>query len=225
MQQCEHGTKVHPAAGCDRNATMMARLRLVLTACALAAVSCATAGDRLRRRGIIVGYPSNWHVRLRAPAQEVPAAALGLTDDRAVTPGELWLVVGSVTYPIIKAAGATTMRLVTPAEIGRELGEYDERPSYALGGDYRAGTWFTGDVRIAIVAAEALRPLIRASVGPGTEHTLRIHLVAPSECSPATPDEFRIDGIDARDRDGTATVYAGPFRIVLTVDAGYCVLL
>src|SRR5262249_32175795 len=67
-----------------------------------------SSGDREGRTG--------WVLSLYVAAQEVPQRELGLPDDVSVGPGDLWVSIGSVAYPLVTAR-PDTLAVVSPALI------------------------------------------------------------------------------------------------------------
>ncbi len=197
----------------------------------------------LSERGIIPGHPGNWHVFVGARPQQIPASALGVPVELRVPPGQLWLLVGEVTYPLVKDAGASEVQLLSPAveaavkdpgsteEIG--LGRHHEHMAHALGSDHVPGTWFTGSIPVTVLAAPPLRASLQGGMAVGKVSTqLHIELVARQSCSPATPEDLTVradpcflqpkDCDSAVVRKGAGPMALGPFQLDLAVSVGAC---
>jgi len=196
----------------------------------------------LAERGIIPGQPGNWNLVVGALTQQVPASSLGIPLEADVRPGQLWLLVGDVMYPLIKDAGAPDVRLLSPAvEAGRaaslyelSTGRHHARMSQALGGGHRDGTWFTESVRVRVLGDSTVLGSLPGSA-KSLETDLDVSVVAEHDCAPATPDVVTVDGdpcflgaqscrgVVARRSDERFRI--GPFQFDVSIKVGECVEL
>jgi hypothetical protein len=152
----------------------------------------------------------------------------------------LWLILGSVTYPLVKQADSSDVELLSPAKSLPKMdlslqippGFHDEQVRISLSSEHPNGTEYASSVPIAIVVDDKLRPSLEGTLRKTFASTyLNIHLVAEKSCAPAEPSEFKIStngcflGTETCETSvalGDRTLKMGPFELDVVVQVGIC---
>jgi len=220
--------------------SMAARFRPWVIGFAL--MSCAPSTQHAADPAVTPGAPGNWHVMIGARSQKVSAASLGLPQELAVQPGLLWLLLGTVTYPLVKQAGSTDVELLSPAKHAPDAdsisvqvpsGFLDERVPHALSSEHPNGSLYSTSIPVALIVDDQLRPSLQGALRKTFASTyLTVRLVAEKDCPPAVPSEFTIVTnacfLEAKSCETTAglgdrTLKLGPFELDVLVRVGICV--